>query len=183
MAEVLVLCTANRCRSPMAAALLDGELRAAGAAAAVRSAGFLGAGWPAAPEAVAAMAGYGIDLGPHRSRQVTAGDVGQADLVLAAAREHLRQAIVLDPGAFPRAFTLRELVRRGSAAGPRAATETMASWLARVHAGRQRSALLGGAASDDIADPMGGPPDGYRQAAAGIGQLVRALTVLCWPVG
>ncbi|MEP7022381.1 MAG: hypothetical protein ABJB47_00910 [Actinomycetota bacterium] len=181
--DVLVLCTANRCRSPMAAALLAAELQQAGAALPVRSAGFLDAGWPAPVEVTQAMARYGIDLGRHRSRPVTVSDLDQADLVLAATREHLRQAIVLAPGAWPRAFTLRELARRGAATGPRPATQDLPAWLARVHAGRDRMALLGESAGDDVADPTGGPPDGYLQTAAGLHQLARTLAALCWPAG
>src|ERR1035441_10678536 len=44
MTTVLVLCTANQCRSVMAQALLTRRLAAAGAAAAVRSAGMAGEG-------------------------------------------------------------------------------------------------------------------------------------------
>ena len=69
---IVVLCTANVCRSPMAAALLARRLSELGVAAQVRSAGMLGGGDPPLPEVVSVMAGYGIDLTAHRSRVVRA---------------------------------------------------------------------------------------------------------------
>ena len=61
---VLVLCTANRCRSVMAGALLARRLRAAGVAGWVHSAGLLGEGQPAPPGVVSVMAGSGLDVEP-----------------------------------------------------------------------------------------------------------------------
>jgi protein-tyrosine-phosphatase len=178
--EVLVLCTGNTCRSPMALALLARRLTALGCAAAVHSAGLLGEGEPARPEAVSVMAGYGIDISGHRSQKVTAADLDQADLTLAMAREHVRHAVVTAPAAWPRTFTLAELVRRGSAIGPRQPGESLPAWLAQAHSGRQRAALLGSSAADDVADPAGGPLRGYQHAAAVLSQLIDQLVELCW---
>jgi len=179
--EILVLCTANVCRSPMAAALLARELAARGVLARVRSAGMLGGGGAPPAEVVTVLAGHGLDVTGHRGRVVTAGDLARADLILALAREHLRHAVVVDPDAWPRAFTLRELVRRGEPAGPRGPAEPLAGWLARVHAGRSRLALLGDSAQDDVADPMGGPPSGYERTAAELRQLAGRLADFGWP--
>lgn len=183
MIEILVLCTANVCRSPMAQALLAGELGARGVSAAVRSAGTLGSGAPPPGEVAAALAPYGLDVRGHRSHLVTAADLARADLILAMAREHLRQAAVTDPASWPRAFTLRELVRRGGEVGPRRPGEPLAGWLGRVHAGRSRMALLGDSPEDDIADPMGGAPEDYAQTAAELRVLTRRLADLGWAPG
>jgi protein-tyrosine phosphatase len=177
---VLVICSANACRSPMAQALLARRLAALGDAAVIRSGGTLGDGDPALPDAVSVMAGYGIDIGAHRSRRITTGDLDRADLTLAMARENLRCAVVIAPAAWPRTFTLGELVRRGQAIGPRGPGESLVGWLARAHAGRQRTALLGSSAEDDVADPAGGPRRGYEQAAAVLSQLIDRLVQLCW---
>jgi len=66
---------------------------------------------------------------------------------------------------WPRAFTLRELVRCGGPVGRRSAEETLADWLARAHRGRQRSALLGESPDDDVADPIGGPQRWHGETA------------------
>jgi protein-tyrosine phosphatase len=173
--SILVVCTANRCRSVMTQALLMLRL---GAAARVRSAGLLERGLPPPPETVAAMAGYGLDVAGHRSRIVTAGELRSADLVLAMAREHVRHAVVAEPPVWPRTFTLKELLRRGGQIGRREPGESLTSWLARVHDGRDRSALLGDSPEDDVADPAGGPPQAHVLTAAELDRLLSELVGL-----
>ena len=56
--SVLVICHGNICRSPFAAALLSRELAPYGVP--VASAGFIGAGRPAPPEALAAARAGGL---------------------------------------------------------------------------------------------------------------------------
>lgn len=177
---VLVLCTANVCRSPAAAALLSQRLAGADPAVPVSSAGLLPGGSPVLPEMRAVMAGYGADLAGHVSRIVSAPDLAGAALVIAMAREHLRHAVVLAPEAWPVAFTLKELVRRGERAGPRRPGEALAGWLARMHDGRERLALLGASPDDDVADPVGGPPEAYTATAALLARLTARLASLCW---
>jgi protein-tyrosine phosphatase len=176
-----VLCTANVCRSPMAQAMLARELAARGQPVRVTSAG-VAAGRPAPVpgEIAAVLAGYGLDVTGHRSAAVTAGDLGRASLILTMAREHLRHAVVLEPAAWPRAFTLRELARRAGRAGARAPGEPLAHWLARAHAGRTRMELLGDGEPDDVPDPFGGRLSDYQRAAAQISAAVAELARLGW---
>ena len=181
MTNVLVLCTANMCRSPMAAALLARELVALGADASVHSAGTLVDGQPAAPEAVLAMTERGLDISAHRSRLVRADDLAAADLTLAMARGHLRHAVVTAQEVWPRAFTLKELVRRGEQVGPRSPGTELAAWLAAAHQGREGASLLGDSADDDVADPIGGPLLAYTQTADLLSHLIARLADLCWP--
>ena len=164
----------------MAEALLTSRLAGLGSAATVRSGGMLGEGELPRPEAVAAMVGYGLDIAAHRSRRVTAEDLEAADLTLAMARENLRHAVVTAPAIWPRAFTLKELVRRGEAVGPRTPGQDLAGWRARAHDGRERAALLGDSPADDVADPTGGPPAGYAETAAILSGLLDQLVGLCW---
>jgi protein-tyrosine phosphatase len=180
-AGVVVLCTANVCRSPMAAALLARQLAALGVSVPVTSAGMLADGVPALPEAVAVMAGHGLDLSAHRSRVVTAEVLACAGLVLAMARENLRHAVVMAPDAWPRGFTLKEFIRRGERTGPRPPGQPWDEWLSRIHAGRQRASLLGDAAEDDVPDPAGGPPPAYAATAALLADLMSRVAHLCWP--
>jgi protein-tyrosine phosphatase len=177
---IVVLCTANVCRSPMAAALLARRLSELGVTALVQSAGMLRGGDPPLPEVVSVMAGYGIDIAVHRSRVACAAELARAGLVLAMAREHLRYAVVTEPGAWPRAFTLRELIRRGERIGPRPPDEPFPGWLSRAHQGRERTALLGDSAEDDVPDPAGQSLRAYADVVRLLDRSVARLAELGW---
>ena len=88
---------------------------------------------------------------------------------------------MLLPEAWPRAFTIRELVRRGQQAGARAPGEPVRDWLARVAGDRGRRDLLGNSPADDVADPAGGPLHGYQATADLLDRLTRDLVELGWP--
>ena len=93
MSVILVCCTANVCRSPMAAALLRQRLAAKKLDARYRvlSAGIWATeGAPASDNAIATMAERGIDIGDHRSRSLETEDVAGTDLILVMTREHAR---------------------------------------------------------------------------------------------
>ena len=177
---IMMLCTGNLCRSPMAAALLARQLAVLGVTVPVRSAGMLGDGNPPFPEVVSVMASYGIEIASHRSRIASADDLAGASLVLAMARDNLRYAVTTEPGAWSRAFTLKEIVRRGEQIGPRQPGEPFAGWIARAHAGRERTSLLGDSAEDDVADPAGGPLRAYIETARLLDGLVTRLAELGW---
>ncbi len=90
--HVLAVCNGNIFRSPFTAAVLRRAVGSRGVG--VDSAGFLGPGRPAAPDAVAAAASHGVDLSPHRSRLLTADLVRWADLVL--VMDERQQQLVCD---------------------------------------------------------------------------------------
>jgi protein-tyrosine phosphatase len=165
----------------MAQAMLSARLAARGVTVAVASAGLLGDGRSPPPEVISVMAARGIDVAGHRSRIVTPDDLAAADLTLGLAREHVRHAAVLLPEAWPRAFTLRELLRRGQWAGVRAPGEPLGHWLTRAGDGRRRRDLLGSSPADDVADPAGGPPRGYQATSDLLDRLTRDLVELGWP--
>jgi protein-tyrosine phosphatase len=164
----------------MAEAFLRHRLADLGVEAHVHSAGLLHDGQRAAAEGIQAMGALGLDTTAHRSRRMTADMVEQADLVVGMAREHVREAVLLSPGAWPKAFTLKELVRRGEQAGPRADGQLFDEWLAKLHAGRQRQDVLGSSPEDDVADPIGLGREDYRRTAADIEGLVSRLVDLVW---
>jgi protein-tyrosine phosphatase len=180
--EVLVLCTANQCRSPMAEVLLRERLAGLGVDAVVSSAGELPGGVAASPGSVRAMAARGLDLSGHASRELTPSLVERADLVIAMGRRHLRNAVALCPDAFPRTYTLKELVRRGVAVGPRRPGQALDEWLASLHSGRTTSSLLGDDADDDVADPIGGPISLYEVTATELGQLLDRAVALAFAI-
>ena len=179
--DVLFLCTGNMCRSPIAEAFLRQKLDAAGITdVRVHSAGLLDSGRSAPDENIAVMAERGIDISEHRSRQLTDTMLAGADLVIGMAREHVREVAVSASDAWPRTFTLRELVRRGTDVGPRQAGQPLDEWLSKVHAGRTPSQLLGASPDDDVADPMGKAARFYDEAATEIAELVDRLVALVW---
>src|SRR5579863_6379510 len=97
---ILMLCTANVCRSPMAAALLARRLAVLGITLPVRSAGMIASGDRLHPEVISVMSSYGIDISSHSSRVVGATDLARASLVLAMARDNLRYAVITEPGVW-----------------------------------------------------------------------------------
>ena len=177
---IVVLCTANVCRSPMGAALLARRLAGLGVSVPVRSSGMLCCGEPPYPEVISVMAWYGIEIASHRSRIARAADLARASLVLAMARDSLRYAVTTEPRVWPRTFTLKEMVRRAEQIGPRPPGESFADWLSRVHEGRQRISLLGDSLEDDVADPAGGSLRAYADIASLLDQLVSRLAELGW---
>jgi protein-tyrosine phosphatase len=166
----------------MAQATLSGWLAARGVTIPVASAGLLAGGRRPPAEVISVMAARGVDVTGHRSRTVTADDLAAADLILGLAKEHVRHAAVLLPEAWPRAFTLRELTRRGSRAGPRVPGESLGDWLARAALDRGRHELLATGHADDVADPAGGPLRGYQATAGLLDRLTRDLVDLGWPI-
>ena len=147
------------------------------------SAGEFRSGLPAADGSMRAMAARGLDLGGHLSRTVASEHLVEADLVLAMARRHVRQAVITTPEVWPRTFTLKELVRRGEAAGPRPAGQPLHDWLARVHLGRQTADLVGDHPDDDIEDPIGASDRVYEAVAAEIEDLIRRLVAVAFADG
>jgi len=150
----------------------------------VASAGLLPGGEPMPTETRDALGALGYPtpgFASRRSGQLTVATVQQADLVLGMAREHVREVVVREPGAWPRTFTLKELVRRGEAAGPRTPGEQLEVWLSRVSLDRTRRGLLGASELDDVADPLGGLPSAFRQTAQEIRGLCVSVGDLIWP--
>jgi protein-tyrosine-phosphatase len=166
----------------MAEAFLAYQMAVRGVPGHVSSAGLFKDGQPASPHGVTVTARKGHDLTRHRSRVMDADMLRGADLVLGMERLHVREAVVLVNDVAPRAFTLKELVRRGRAIGPRRADESTEAWLARAAEGRRATDHLGASAEDDVADPIGRPIEHYERTANELDALVGSLSDLLWPV-
>lgn len=177
--NILVLCTGNICRSPMAEVLLAREIDERGAHAEVLSAGFVTQDRAAEPYAVGAMAERGIDLADHRSRLVTPGLLDRSNLIIGMARRHVREAHTVQRGVLPRTYTLKELVRRGAEFG--SAGRDLEGWLGPIDQERDPADLLGDDEIDDVADPMGRPLRVFRSCANEIEANIIALADLLWP--
>ena len=164
----------------MAEYLLRSRFTSLGVVARVASAGVLREGQPAHPHGVDVLRGRGLDMTEHRSLGISPVLLTSADVVLGMAREHVREAVVMAPAVWPRTFTLKELVRRGEAAGPRRSDEELADWLARVHQGRKVADLSGSSPDDDIADPIGSPRPAYERLALELDDLVDRMVAVAF---
>ena len=106
--RVLMVCTGNTCRSPLAEGILKASLPAGSRDRVdVSSAGTAALdGAQATSMAREVAARHGIDLSGHRSAALSRAEVGSADLILAMAREHADAVRSLAPEASGRTFLL-----------------------------------------------------------------------------
>ena len=167
--RVLVLCTANVCRSPVTAMLLDRALVERGVDGVVRSAGFLVEDEPACPAMTQFGRERGIDLGGHRSRVVSADDVAESTLILTMERRHARELMMQFDIGHDKVFTLGSFapaVLRSPPSG-----EGLEEWLARMIEQRQAMDFLGSGASDEVGDPHGESRRVHRKTFEWLEQL------------
>jgi protein-tyrosine-phosphatase len=166
----------------MAEALMVQRLSELRASAGVASAGLLEGGRLSPPEVIELMALIGVDLSHRTSREVSVEDIDRSDLVLTMERFQLREVSVLTPPAWAKTFTLKEFIGRCTSVGGRREGESVESWIARVHEGRQVADLLGESSIDEVADPYGGTPDQYASTELELEGLVAQLAdLICGP--
>jgi protein-tyrosine phosphatase len=171
---ILVVCTGNICRSPVAERLLRAQSEVLGLPVLVHSAGTQSmVGHDMTPEAAHLAQHYGADPNNHHSKQLTEQQIAGADLILTATREHRSKVVSLHPRAARYTYTLNQFARLLPAAVESISTSSvelvetprpdlathLRALVAEVTATRGFSPPPTSADDDDIEDP-------YRQSTA-----------------
>jgi protein-tyrosine-phosphatase len=178
VSRVLFVCTANRCRSPIAEALLRQRLPSR-TRVEVMSAGLLPGGGRVPQDGLQRIRRFGIDLSGHVSRQVTPADVEAADLVLTMTRVQVRYFLERGEDNLAKCFTFKDFVRRGEVLhGLRSLPE-----LSRAVAdGRGMSGIAGNSADDDVMDPMGRSGRVWTSVVRDLADLADRLALVLAPL-
>jgi glycine hydroxymethyltransferase len=188
MGTILLVCTGNICRSPMASGFLSGLLRERGIDdVTVASCGVSAwEGSPATPEAVAAMREQGQDISRHMARRMSRRMVESTDLIVGMSHEHRDAVRRIARPATSRTFTLKELVHLLDAAGPPPTEGPPDQQLrsAALRADALRDAYRDLQLKDeDVADPLGLGLESFRAVAWEIEALCEGLVDLVFGPG
>ena len=176
--NILIICTGNICRSPLAEKLLQSRLTKAGIPAIVTSAGTHAMiDRPMTAEAAFLATQYGAEPTLHAAQQLTTDRIASADLVLTATREHRGEVVALHPRANLYAYTLNQFARM--VADPPVVepleTRTVKGFLSEISATKGLALPPFDPNDDDIEDP-------YRRSAAGYdhvgGVIDKAVTTI-----
>jgi len=184
--RILLVCTANLCRSPMAQFLLEAAVSTAWSGAgqwSVESAGVLAAeNRPMHRQAVTVLAEFGSDGSRFRSRRLRADMLESADLVLTATREHRSDVARMHPSVMRRLFTMNQfgyLLANAPAVHPSTTARNAGEALiesAITARGRVRPRSV----EDDLDDPVNKPVRAFRHCAqllsTNFAQVQRLLT-------
>jgi protein-tyrosine-phosphatase len=157
----------------MAEALLRHELARRGCTGVeVRSAGtwaYEGSG--ATRHAVNVLAGRNIDLSAHRSREVLANEIDDADIVVAMTSVHVAEILERAPDARGKVILLKEIAQTSVDHGSDAAGRLRALLAAKRAEPRREF---------DIDDPMGLPRRAYERCVGELeGGIVALADILC----
>ncbi|MEI6375034.1 MAG: hypothetical protein WCP26_14735 [Actinomycetes bacterium] len=188
---VMVVCSANVCRSPVAAALLQVALASqmASGLVAVTSGGV----WANDGDAVCGLAVQqaGLSTLHHSAKRLTEADIASADLILTAEQLHRASVVEKDLSARKRTFTLREAaaLSKWHAAGsplpegldfppapppPEDPYARLLWWVSELNAGRG-IASMGSGQEFDIADSHGEVRVDHAAVVAALGSAVDGI--------
>lgn len=179
--HILMVCTANLCRSPLMEHILRQSLIASAADPGwtVGSAGMQATeGKPMHPNSQRILSERGIQTGAWLSRQLCADFIRRADLILTAGAQHRSAVVALFPAAVQRTFLLRPFsalsalskwpVSPGAAepAHPARPTDLI------MAAARARSRLPPELRDTELDDPIGRPLGRFRECADAIASAI-----------
>ena len=118
----------------------------------------------------------GVDISEHRSRALEGTHVKTADLVLGMKVDHVASAVIV-AGADPRrSFTLGEFIRLVEIITPQDGApdvQSASQLIERAHERRLDENSV--VPTDDVEDPIGGPPSGYVAMADHVESLCDRL--------
>jgi len=159
--DVVVICSGNRFRSPLAEAVLRDKTD--GLPVRVRSFGTLDLpSGHALAEALELAPGYGLNLMSHRSHPLAGADLSGADLVIGFEHAHVAMAVVGAKAPRERTFLITDLVAALDRTEPPAETDPVERARAAV---RRADGVRSSGRPEEIDDPLGGPASGYGKVA------------------
>jgi protein-tyrosine-phosphatase len=106
--KILVVCTGNACRSPMAEGFLKKHFKAEDGFEIVSAGIFATDGLAPTPDAILVMNEQGIDISAYSSTAFSSTLANAADLVLVMAEEHKNFVIKAAPGIDKKVFLYKE---------------------------------------------------------------------------
>ena len=169
VARIVFVCTGNQARSALAAALM--RRHAAALPVLVESRGTSAiAQAPALQRMLLAGAALEVDLSDHRAAALGRGELAGADLVIGFEQYHVAAAVVDGGATRARTFTLPELVELAQAP-----PEDLADVRERIAAVAEGAHARRGQHPAELADPVGGSSELFRETATQIDALVDAL--------
>lgn len=153
--DLLLVCRANRARSPIAAALFRqyADEHQLDPRPVIASSGLYALrGQPLLSSMQAALERKKRDVPDHRSRLFSLREANDAQLVITFERELTRSVVARNPALVPLTFTLREIVRLAGSNRWDAASNGLPDVAAKLHAIRP----LVEPGDDDTPDPVSG---------------------------
>lgn len=175
--RVAFICTGNRFRSPLAAAVFEQESARGDVQA--TSFGSLDIGpMPPLKEAVKASRSIGLDIAGHLARALPLADLALADLVVGFEQVHLDAAVREADAPPDKTFTLPELVSFLERQPPTRIGHPIERARSRVIRAHLMRLATPSVEAPEIADPIGLRPGKQDQIADAVERLTRRLARL-----